>query len=150
MREASWYGILVETAGSQPFTWVAWVKISVFFTYRIYPFETFDFFCSCILCHCFAGDAAEVVRMMYEKYRPALDGHHPLHRLDGGYLVFFMWIVVPGPMNVVWWTLAFILWPLEVVYYAPRFFRNNSWTAADIEIKLGIGASPDIGSTSFD
>ena len=38
--------------GSQPFTWVAWVKISVCFTYRIYPFETFEFFCSCIQGHC--------------------------------------------------------------------------------------------------
>ena len=33
---------------NQPFTWVAWVKLSVCFTYRIYPFETFEFFCSCI------------------------------------------------------------------------------------------------------
>ena len=39
---------LMYTAGNQPFTWVAWVKISVCFTYRIYPFETFKFFCSCI------------------------------------------------------------------------------------------------------
>ena len=38
-----------ETNGcSQPFTWVAWVKISVCFTYRIYPFETFEFLCSWI------------------------------------------------------------------------------------------------------
>ena len=41
-----------DPAGSQPFTWVAWVKISVCFTYRVYPFETFDFFCSCIRGHC--------------------------------------------------------------------------------------------------
>ena len=38
-------------AGNQPFTWVAWVKISVCFTYRIYPFETFEYFCSCIRGH---------------------------------------------------------------------------------------------------
>ena len=37
------------TAGSQPFKWVTWVKISICFTYRIYPFEyKFEFFCSCI------------------------------------------------------------------------------------------------------
>ena len=40
------------TAGSQPFTWVAWVKISVCFTYRIHPFETFEFLCSCIRGRC--------------------------------------------------------------------------------------------------
>ena len=34
-----------------PVTWVAWVKISVCFTFRIYPFETFDFFCSSIRGH---------------------------------------------------------------------------------------------------
>ena len=38
--------VLLFSAGNQPFTWVAWVKISVCFTYRIYPFETFEFFCS--------------------------------------------------------------------------------------------------------
>ena len=32
----------------QAFTWVARIKISVCLTYRIYPFETFEFFCSCI------------------------------------------------------------------------------------------------------
>ena len=42
-----WLMQLMQTAGSQPFAWVAWVKISVCFTYRIYPFETFEFFCSC-------------------------------------------------------------------------------------------------------
>ena len=43
-----WLMQLMWTAGSQRFTWVAWVKISVCFTYRIYSFETFEFFCSCI------------------------------------------------------------------------------------------------------
>ena len=38
----------LHESGSQPFTWVVWVKICVCFTYRIYPFETFEFFCSCI------------------------------------------------------------------------------------------------------
>ena len=33
----------VSTAGSQPFTWVAWVRLSVRYTYRIYPFETSEF-----------------------------------------------------------------------------------------------------------
>ena len=32
----------------QLFTWAAGVKIFVCFTYRIFPFETFEFFCSCI------------------------------------------------------------------------------------------------------
>ena len=36
------------TAGNQPFTWVTWVTISVCSTYRIYPFDTFEFFCSCV------------------------------------------------------------------------------------------------------
>ena len=35
-------------AGSQPFTWVTRVKISVCFTYQIYLFETFEFLYSCI------------------------------------------------------------------------------------------------------
>ena len=43
-----WLMQLMKTAGSQPFSWVAWVKISVCFTYRIYPFETFESICSCI------------------------------------------------------------------------------------------------------
>ena len=47
-----WYEQLMPTAGSQPLTWVAWVKISVCFTYRMNPFETFEFFCSCIRGHC--------------------------------------------------------------------------------------------------
>ena len=47
-----WLMQLMQTAGSQPLTWVAWVKISVCFTYRIHPFETFEFFCSCIRGQC--------------------------------------------------------------------------------------------------
>ena len=39
----------------QPFTWAAWVKICVCFTYRIYPFETFEFFCSCIRGNCISA-----------------------------------------------------------------------------------------------
>ena len=39
-----WLMWLILMAGSRPFTWVKWVKISVCYTYRIYPFETFDFF----------------------------------------------------------------------------------------------------------
>ena len=50
-----WLLQLMWTAGSQPFTWVAWVKISVCVTYRIYPFETFEFFCSCIRRQCEGG-----------------------------------------------------------------------------------------------
>ena len=44
---------------NQPFIWVAWVKISVCFTNRIYPFETFEFFCSFeifeLFCSCIRG-----------------------------------------------------------------------------------------------
>ena len=43
-----WLMQLMWTAGSQPFTWVARVKISVCFSHRSYPFETFEFFCWCI------------------------------------------------------------------------------------------------------
>ena len=53
-----WLMQLMWTAGSQSFTRVAWVKISVCFTYRIYPFETFEFFCSCIRGRWAAGAAS--------------------------------------------------------------------------------------------
>ena len=46
-----WLMQLLSTVGNQPFTQVAWGKISVCVTYRIYPFGTFELFCSCVRGH---------------------------------------------------------------------------------------------------
>ena len=37
-----------KTAGTKPLSWVKRVKTSACFTYRIHPFQSFDFFRSCI------------------------------------------------------------------------------------------------------
>ena len=37
----------MQTAGSQPFAWVIWLKTFGCFAYRVYPFQILVFSCSC-------------------------------------------------------------------------------------------------------